>query len=119
MLATHAQIMQIPVAYSTRIELLFQHKIMNESSLIMEGRFQGIFGAVLFVTRTETAIIIVFIDSPQAYQAVDCSFCKFRLASFLPCLFHYVKRFLKCVGRITCRGSELMRHMLPAYYTMM
>ena len=64
MLTTHTQVVQISIAYTTRIQLLLNDKVMYETSLIMEGRFQCIFGTVLFVTRRETAVIIVFVDGP-------------------------------------------------------
>jgi len=105
--------MQIPVAYSTGIELLFQNKIVYETILVMERRFQGLFGAVLFVTRREASIIVILVYSPQAYKTVDGSFCKLWIASLRPCLFHEVKRFLKCIGWVTGRGVYLVCDILP------
>ena len=119
MFTAHAQIMQISIAYSTRIQLLFNDKVMYETSLIMEGRFQCIFGTVLFVTRRETAVIVVFVDRPEAYETIDRPFCKFRVACVAPCLFHKVKGFAECIGRIVRCGIESMRHVLPRYDSVM
>ena len=113
MFAAHAQIMQIPIAYSTRIELLLNDKIMYETIFEVKRRFQCILGTVLFMTRRETAIIVVFVDRPQAYETIDRPFCKFRVACVAPCLFHKVKGFAECIGRIVRCGIESMRHMLP------
>ena len=119
MLTTHTQVVQISIAYSTRIELLFDYKIMYETSLIMERGFHGIFGTVLLMSGRETAVIVVFVDRPEAYETIDRPFCKLWIATIFPGFFHKVKWFVECIGRVVRRCVYLVCHMLPRYYTMM
>jgi len=111
--------MQIPVAYSTGIELLFQNKIVYEPVLIMKGRLQCIFWTVLFMPRREASIIVILVYSPQTDQAIYRSLCKLWISSLFPGLFHEVKRILKCIGWVTGCGVYLVCDILPAYYAMM